>query len=120
MTFKPTLFIFLGLTALGSHSFSADTKNAPPAEESPSLLFYGNSMIERLLEHGGMEARLQIATSGKELKIRSLAWTGDEVGNRLRLEGGRVILDQPDSRGNQRIRHLAITQSQPAQGPERI
>ena len=87
MTFKPTLFIFLGLTALGSHSFSADTKNAPPAEESPALLFYGNSMIERLLEHGGMEARLQIATSGKDLKIRSLAWTGDEVGNRLRLEG---------------------------------
>ena len=34
-----------------------------------------------------MEARLQIATSGKGLKIRSLAWTGDEVGNRLRLEG---------------------------------
>ena len=55
--------------------------------ESPALLFYGNSMIERLLEYGGMEARLQIATSGKGLKIRSLAWTGDEVGNRLRLEG---------------------------------
>lgn len=55
--------------------------------ESPTLLFYGNSMIERLLEYGGMEALLQIATSGKGLKIRSLAWTGDEVGNRLRLEG---------------------------------
>ena len=61
---------------------------ALPSEESrPTLLFYGNSMVERLLEHGGMEARLQIATSGKGLKIRSLAWTGDEVGNRLRLEG---------------------------------
>ena len=58
-----------------------------PSFTNHDLLFYGNSMVERLLEHGGMEARLQIATSGKGLKIRSLAWTGDEVGNRLRLEG---------------------------------
>ena len=52
-----------------------------------TILFYGNSMIERLLEHGEMEARLQIALPEEKLKIRSLAWTGDEVGNRLRLEG---------------------------------
>ncbi|MDB4578932.1 GDSL-type esterase/lipase family protein, partial [Akkermansiaceae bacterium] len=52
-----------------------------------TILFYGNSMIERLLEHGEMEARLQIAQPKAGLKIRSLAWTGDEVGNRLRLEG---------------------------------
>ena len=51
-----------------------------------SILFYGNSMVERLLEHGELEARLQIANP-TGLKIRSLAWTGDEVGNRLRLEG---------------------------------
>ena len=44
-------------------------------------------MVERLLEHGEMEARMQIALPNKGLKIRSLAWTGDEVGNRLRLEG---------------------------------
>src|SRR6056300_1521161 len=87
MTFKPALFLFLGLAIFGSHSSFANTQIAPPRAESPALLFYGNSMIERLLEHGGMEARLQIATSGKDLKIRSLAWTGDEVGNRLRLEG---------------------------------
>lgn len=52
-----------------------------------SILFYGNSMVERLLEHGEMEARLQIAHPDTGLKIRSLAWTGDEVGNRLRVEG---------------------------------
>ncbi|MBK1833584.1 DUF7133 domain-containing protein [Roseibacillus ishigakijimensis] len=59
-----------------------------PAATEPdqTVLFYGNSMIERLLEHGELEARLQLA-SEEDLSIRSLAWTGDEVGNRLRLEG---------------------------------
>jgi len=51
-----------------------------------NILFYGNSMVERLLEHGELEARLQITRPEAGLKIRSLAWTGDEVGNRLRLE----------------------------------
>ncbi|WP_308989478.1 DUF7133 domain-containing protein [Roseibacillus persicicus] len=44
-------------------------------------------MVERLLEQGELEARLQLANPDAELKVRSLAWTGDEVGNRLRLEG---------------------------------
>ena len=51
------------------------------------VLFYGNSMIERLLEHGEMEALVQLALPGKDLHFRSLAWTGDEVGHRLRAEG---------------------------------
>ena len=51
------------------------------------VLFYGNAMVERLLEHGEMEARVQIATRGKNVHFRSLAWTGDEVANRLRAEG---------------------------------
>jgi putative membrane-bound dehydrogenase-like protein len=50
-----------------------------------TILFYGNSMVERLLEHGEMEAYLQLAVPG--LRVRSLAWTGDEVGYRLRPEG---------------------------------
>ncbi|MFN0077898.1 MAG: ThuA domain-containing protein, partial [Prosthecobacter sp.] len=57
------------------------------APDDNMILFYGNSMIERLLEHGELEARLQIAQPKAKLAIRSLAWTGDEVGNRLRLEG---------------------------------
>ncbi len=60
---------------------------ATRAKKDNTILFYGNSMIERLLEHGELEARLQIAQPGSTLQIRSLAWTGDEVGNRLRLEG---------------------------------
>lgn len=57
------------------------------AAKESTIIFYGNSMIERFLEHGELEARLQIAMPEAKLKIRSLAWTGDEVGNRLRLEG---------------------------------
>ncbi|MDF2378161.1 MAG: ThuA domain-containing protein [Verrucomicrobiales bacterium] len=70
-----------------------DTTSPKPGETkvakegNDTILFYGNSMIERLLEHGELEARLQIALPDEKLKIRSLAWTGDEVGNRLRLEG---------------------------------
>ncbi|MDP0491119.1 MAG: GDSL-type esterase/lipase family protein [Verrucomicrobiota bacterium JB023] len=44
-------------------------------------------MVERLLEHGECEARLQLADPDAKLSVRSLAWTGDEVGHRLRLEG---------------------------------
>jgi azurin len=72
-----------------------------------TVLFYGNSLIERLLEHGECEALIQLATPRRGalsmtgpngtffmggmppggVKIRSLAWTGDEVGYRLRPEG---------------------------------
>ncbi len=51
------------------------------------ILFYGNAMIERLLESGDLEARLQLAHPDKKIRVRSLAWTGDEVGHRLRPEG---------------------------------
>lgn len=51
------------------------------------ILFYGDGMVERLLESGDLEARLQLAQPGHKLRLRSLAWTGDEVGHRLRPEG---------------------------------
>ena len=56
-------------------------------EKGDTLLFYGNSLVERLFEEGGMEANLQLAHAGLQLRLRSLAWTGDEVGNRWRAEG---------------------------------
>ncbi len=52
-----------------------------------TVLFYGNAMVERLLEHGEMEARVHLAMREKKLHFRSLAWTGDEVANRFRAEG---------------------------------
>ena len=50
------------------------------------ILFYGSSFIERLQGHGLFEASLQLAHPEKDLELRSLAWTGDEVGYRLRPE----------------------------------
>jgi plastocyanin/glucose/arabinose dehydrogenase/lysophospholipase L1-like esterase len=52
-----------------------------------TVLFYGNSMVERLGEQGELEALVQLAHPDKKLHFRSLAWTGDEVGYRLRPEG---------------------------------
>ena len=52
-----------------------------------TVLFYGNAMVERLLEFGDFEAHLHLAHPDKKLRVRSLAWTGDEVGYRLRPEG---------------------------------
>ena len=51
------------------------------------VICYGNSMMERLSEQGELEALVQVAEAGKQLRFRSLAWTGDEVGYRLRPEG---------------------------------
>lgn len=50
------------------------------------VLLYGNSFVERLQEHGLFEACVQMAHAEKKLEFRSLAWTGDEVGYRLRPE----------------------------------
>jgi len=86
--------------ALVSLSFlsAAEPTAQPPNASRPApgaialrpgdgILFYGNAMVERLLESGDLEARLHLAHPDKKLRIRSLAWTGDEVGHRLRPEG---------------------------------
>ena len=51
------------------------------------MLFYGGAMVGRLCESGELEARVQLARPEMKLRFRSLAWTGDEVGCRLRPEG---------------------------------
>ena len=57
------------------------------SQKEVTVLFYGNALVERLLEHGEMEARVHLALPEKDLHFRSLAWTGDEVSHRLRAEG---------------------------------
>src|SRR5688500_16230009 len=52
-----------------------------------TILFYGTSMVERLLEHGELEAWLQLGHPGKALKVRHVSWPGDEVGYQLRPDG---------------------------------
>src|SRR5688572_11730295 len=51
------------------------------------ILCYGSSMLDRMLEHGELEAYIQLAHPGKNVKVRSLSWPGDEVGYRLRPDG---------------------------------
>ncbi len=47
-------------------------------------LFYGNSFVERLQEEGTLEGLLHAANKGERLQFRSFAYTGDEVGFRIR------------------------------------
>ncbi|MBM3844618.1 MAG: hypothetical protein FJ397_15385, partial [Verrucomicrobia bacterium] len=59
----------------------------PAPRPGSTYLFYGAGMVERLLEEGFLEAGLQLAYPELGLRVRSLAWTGDEVGHRRRPEG---------------------------------
>ena len=52
-----------------------------------TLVFHGNSLVERLLEQGELQAWIHLADTNRPLHFRSFAWTGDEVGHRLRAEG---------------------------------
>jgi putative heme-binding domain-containing protein len=81
------LFLFLALTAATVFAAGPSATAVLPLAKNDTILFYGNSMVERLLEAGTMEAYLQLAHPDKNLRVRSLAWTGDEVGHRLRAEG---------------------------------
>jgi len=54
--------------------------------EGDRVLLYGNSFIERMQQNGFFEAALQLANPHKNIELRSLAWTGDELGYRLRPE----------------------------------
>ena len=77
------------LLMLAEHAFAANSPADPaiPLAKNDTILFYGNSMIERLCEQGELEALVQLADPDKKLRFRSFAWTGDEVGYRLRPEG---------------------------------
>ena len=79
-----TLALLLCLVLWPAAAFSAAGESLRTGD---GLLFYGSGMVERLLESGDLEARLHLAHPDKKLRIRSLAWTGDEVGYRLRPEG---------------------------------
>ena len=78
---------FLTLVCLALGPAMAFSAAGDSLRTGDGILFYGNAMVERLLESGDLEARLHLAHPDKKLRIRSLAWTGDEVGHRLRPEG---------------------------------
>lgn len=75
------LFTILALSPLGIAQQKPLVFN-----KGDRVLLYGNSFVERLQELGVLEAAIQLAHPDKKLEFRSLAWTGDEVGYRLRPE----------------------------------
>lgn len=64
-----------------------DARAEIPLQPNDTIVFHGSSLVERLLEHGEMEALVHLAHPAKNLHFRSFAWPGDEVGHRLRAEG---------------------------------
>ena len=83
------LALLLASLTAGPSLRAAAPPPAPEAAPRPgaTYLFYGAGMVERLLEEGFLEAGLQLAYPELGLRVRSLAWTGDEVGHRRRPEG---------------------------------
>ncbi|MGJ8644197.1 MAG: DUF7133 domain-containing protein [Luteolibacter sp.] len=89
---KILLFSFSLLFALPA--VAADKKKDGKSSSIPDVsvekegltVFYGNSFVERQLEDGTLEALLQAVSPGKNLRFRSLAYTGDEVGFQIRPE----------------------------------
>ena len=75
------------IVSFGCSLLAKPASAAIPLAKDDTILFYGNSMVERLLESGHLEAHLQLAHPEKNLRVRSLAWTGDEIDYRLRAEG---------------------------------
>ena len=64
--------------------FCIPAKASIQFNEGDRILLYGNSFIERMQQNGFLEATIQLANPGKKIEMRSLAWTGDELGYRLR------------------------------------
>ena len=77
---------FLAALALAG-SWMAVVRAEITFHPADTVLFYGNSFMERLAEQGELEAWVQLAHPEQQLRFRSLAWTGDEVGYRMRAEG---------------------------------
>ncbi len=87
MPLRPRLVLLLVLLAACPGSRAAAPAPEPAPRAGSTYLFYGAGLVERLLEEGFLEAGLQLAYPELGLRVRSLAWTGDEVGHRRRPEG---------------------------------
>ena len=62
----------------------AETELPLKLEKGSKIVFIGNSLFERVQDHGWLEAMFQKRFAELELKFRNLAWSGDEVNNRPR------------------------------------
>ena len=78
-----SLLTWLAVLWFGVSALQADI----PLQQNDHVILYGNSMVERLLEQGELQALIHLAQPSTPVHFRSFAWTGDEVGHRLRAEG---------------------------------
>jgi lysophospholipase L1-like esterase/azurin len=56
-------------------------------KQGEHIVLIGNTLFERMRDHGQFEAMLQQRFSGKELILRNLAWSADEITLRPRPDG---------------------------------
>ncbi len=61
---------------------TAPVTTALPLKLNPGdrIAFVGNTLFERAQDHGHFEAMLQKRFPGHQLKVRTLAWSADEIG----------------------------------------
>lgn len=98
------LLIFITLIASSSYSLCAAT--ALDLQDNDTIVFLGNTVIERAQKYGHLETALTLATTQKNLKFRNLGWSGDSVLGTARSYFG------PPSEGFRRLRD-DLTELQP-------
>ena len=82
MSFKPCHLCLLGALLLW---FSVTPASAQLSlNENDHIAFIGNALPDRMQHDGWLEAYLQCTNPDKQLVIRNLGFTGDQVGYRPR------------------------------------
>lgn len=67
------------ITAVSSVTGRAETA----AKRGYMFLFYKSAIVERLFEHGELEAHIQLARPKKKAKLRSPAWPGRQLAGEI-------------------------------------
>ncbi len=81
--FQSLVVCLLGALVCGATAASAQFE----FHAGDHVVFIGNALPDRMQHDGWLEAYLQSANPGKDLVIRNLGFTGDEVADRPREEG---------------------------------
>ena len=88
MKFNLLTLSIVTLFSTSMSSLAKVTKSAPLQDVQISndglTVMYGNAMIEKLQEEGSFETYMQCASNDKKIQFRSLAYSGDQVGFRIR------------------------------------
>lgn len=82
MNFKPSHLCLLGALLLGAFATPASAQLT--LNENDHIAFIGNALPDRMQHDGWLEAYLQCTNPDKQLVIRNLGFSGDQVGYRPR------------------------------------